>query len=107
VLEQRTLLTAYDESYSPDKAYQQSGIINIKNKISDPLVFATERSLDEENTKVNALFIDMANGSLARAELSGDDICDITPCFKGGADIEVLSHSISDAKSEVLWRFFY
>ena len=26
--------------------------------------------------------------------------------FKGGADIEVLSHGISDAKSEVLWRFY-
>lgn len=25
---------------------------------------------------------------------------------KGGADIEVLSHGISDTKSEVLWRFY-
>ena len=28
------------------------------------------------------------------------------PAHKGGADIEVLSHGISDAKSEVLWRFY-
>lgn len=81
VLEQKTLLTAYDESCSPDKAYQLSGVINIKNKMSDPVVFAAERGLDEESADVNALFIDMANGSFARAELSGDDICDITPCF--------------------------
>ena len=33
--------------------------------------------------------------------------CTIAPVSKGGADIEVLSHGISDAKSEVLWRFFY
>jgi hypothetical protein len=24
----------------------------------------------------------------------------------GGADIEILSHSISDIQSEVLWRFY-
>ena len=29
-----------------------------------------------------------------------------TPVQKGDADIEVLSHSISDMRSEELWRFY-